>query len=286
MKLPIQTIQSLQNETSAVGIMNGNFLAIQTLIETLLSRDGLAPNQMTDVLDANNHSIINVPAPVVSTDVARLQDVMDVSAIASAAYDDAVAKLLTAKAKYDLAVVLLNAATTDVETALETIEGIQTNIEGIQTNVGNIEDNVEAIQVDLEASIANLVPEAPNDGEQYVRQNKDWAVVNIPDAGIPEAPNDGQQYVRQSEAWATIEIPDVPVTSVNGKEGAVVLTTDDISEGTPKYTTAADIAKLAGIEAGAQVNVPLKILTAIDTSTVTLPQNIYTNQTFSTTTLS
>jgi len=46
------------------------------------------------------------------------------------------------------------------------------------------------------------------------------------------------------------------VSSVNDKSGTVVLVTDDISDviSTRKYTTAADIAKLAGIEAGAQAN--------------------------------
>lgn len=47
------------------------------------------------------------------------------------------------------------------------------------------------------------------------------------------------------------------VTSVNTQTGAVVLDTDDILDTTQtnKYTTAADIAKLAGIAAGAEVNV-------------------------------
>jgi len=46
------------------------------------------------------------------------------------------------------------------------------------------------------------------------------------------------------------------VTSVNGKAGTVVLVTDDISAASSfnKYTTASDIAKLAGIESFAQVN--------------------------------
>jgi len=46
------------------------------------------------------------------------------------------------------------------------------------------------------------------------------------------------------------------VSSVNGKSGTVILVTDDISDviSTRKYTTAADITKLAGIQAGAQVN--------------------------------
>lgn len=46
------------------------------------------------------------------------------------------------------------------------------------------------------------------------------------------------------------------VSSVNDKSGTVILVTDDISDviSTRKYTTAADITKLAGIQAGAQVN--------------------------------
>lgn len=45
------------------------------------------------------------------------------------------------------------------------------------------------------------------------------------------------------------------VTSVNGEVGAVTLTSDDISDTaqTHKFTTASDITKLAGIEAGADV---------------------------------
>ena len=46
------------------------------------------------------------------------------------------------------------------------------------------------------------------------------------------------------------------VDSVNGQTGTVVLDADDISDTstTNKYTTAADISKLAGIAAGAEVN--------------------------------
>jgi hypothetical protein len=46
------------------------------------------------------------------------------------------------------------------------------------------------------------------------------------------------------------------VDSVNGQTGTVVLDADDISDTatTNKYTTASDISKLAGIEAGAEVN--------------------------------
>src|SRR6476659_6726101 len=48
------------------------------------------------------------------------------------------------------------------------------------------------------------------------------------------------------------------VDSVNGHTGVVVLDPDDLDDTstTNKFTTAAEISKLAGIEAGAQVNVP------------------------------
>lgn len=51
--------------------------------------------------------------------------------------------------------------------------------------------------------------------------------------------------------------PVIPVTSVNTQTGDVVLDADDISDATTtnKFTTAADISKLAGIAAGAEVNV-------------------------------
>ena len=70
---------------------------------------------------------------------------------------------------------------------------------------------------------------------------------------FPEAPKDGSQYARKDAGW---EIVSADVDSVNGQTGVVVLDTDDIDDSTQinKYTTAGDISKLAGIEAGAQVN--------------------------------
>ena len=63
-KVSIQTIENLQNESSAIGKINANFAAVQAIIETLLSRDGLSPNHMQQLLDMNNQRIINLPAPI------------------------------------------------------------------------------------------------------------------------------------------------------------------------------------------------------------------------------
>lgn len=64
--------------------------------------------------------------------------------------------------------------------------------------------------------------------------------------------------------WQELQSPTDAVSAVNGKTGNVVLTTSDINEGSKLYYTDARVAahpdvvanktKLAGIEAGAQVN--------------------------------
>jgi hypothetical protein len=46
------------------------------------------------------------------------------------------------------------------------------------------------------------IPEAPSDGNMYVRQNQSW--VRMPPPGISDAANDGQPYVRQSLLWAKL----------------------------------------------------------------------------------
>ena len=73
------------------------------------------------------------------------------------------------------------------------------------------------------------------------------------------APTDGQ--VLRFNNTLGVYVPETlsstaPVDSVNGQTGAVVLDADDISDAatTNKFTNASDISKLAGIEAGAQVN--------------------------------
>tara|TARA_R110000824_G_scaffold218492_3_gene405212 strand:+ start:1870 stop:3552 length:1683 start_codon:yes stop_codon:yes gene_type:complete len=79
--------------------------------------------------------------------------------------------------------------------------------------------------------------------------------LNTDKVTFPEAPEDGSQYARKNAGWEIV-VAGGDVDSVNGQTGVVVLDTDDIDDSTQinKYTTAGDISKLAGIEAGAQVN--------------------------------
>jgi hypothetical protein len=70
-KVSISSIENLQNESTAVAKINANFLAIQAVIDALLSRDGTAPNQMVSNLDMNNRRILNLPAPATDNEPAR-----------------------------------------------------------------------------------------------------------------------------------------------------------------------------------------------------------------------
>lgn len=63
---------------------------------------------------------------------------------------------------------------------------------------------------------------------------------NSAKVSFPEAPNDGDSYVRKNEGWVSLTHPADAVTSVNGETGVVVLDSDDITEGTSNlyYTDA------------------------------------------------
>lgn len=64
--------------------------------------------------------------------------------------------------------------------------------------------------------------------------------------------------------WSELLTPTDTVLSVNGEVGAVTLTTDDISDSgqTHKWTTAAEITKLAGIETAADVTDAINVAAA------------------------
>lgn len=70
---------------------------------------------------------------------------------------------------------------------------------------------------------------------------------------------------------ANIAIAASAVSSVNGATGTVVLDADDIDDTstTNKFTTAAELSKLAGIEAGADVTDEVNVTAALDGATLT-----------------
>ena len=88
--------------------------------------------------------------------------------------------------------------------------------------------------------------------------------------------DDGKVYLitgddpTQIGSWTALSYPASPVLSVNTQTGTVVLDADNISDAatTNKFTTAAEATKLAGIEAGAQVNVATNLTYTASTRTV------------------
>jgi hypothetical protein len=73
-KVTLQDVANLQNETTAVATLNANFSAIETALDSLLSRDGTAPNTLTADLDMNSNRILNLPEPQSELEPARLAD--------------------------------------------------------------------------------------------------------------------------------------------------------------------------------------------------------------------
>lgn len=73
-KLNLQNLSSLQNEQSAITIINNNNDAIEAAVEKTLSRDGTVPNQMTKELDMNSNRVLNLPQPLTDAEPVRLAD--------------------------------------------------------------------------------------------------------------------------------------------------------------------------------------------------------------------
>lgn len=73
-KITLNNVASLQNEATALSVINGNSAIIQAAMDNTLSRDGTQPDQMNYLLDMNSNPIINLPAPTSSYMPLRLID--------------------------------------------------------------------------------------------------------------------------------------------------------------------------------------------------------------------
>lgn len=74
-KVNLSDLVNLQNETTAVSLVNSNSHLIETGFENTLSRDGTAPNSMNADFDMNSNRILNLPSPIHLTEPIRLGDV-------------------------------------------------------------------------------------------------------------------------------------------------------------------------------------------------------------------
>jgi hypothetical protein len=81
MKLELESLGSLENQTSAIQVLNDNFGRISEALENTLSRDGLTPNFMDSPLDMNSERIVNLPAPSSASEPARFVDVTNALAL-------------------------------------------------------------------------------------------------------------------------------------------------------------------------------------------------------------
>lgn len=70
--------QASNNEQTFLNALNSNLKKIQQAINDTLSRTGVVPNQMEQVLDMNGNRIVNVGKAVEPTDVVTKQDIQDV----------------------------------------------------------------------------------------------------------------------------------------------------------------------------------------------------------------
>lgn len=84
-----KTIANLDNPPAVVSQINYNFTELRTLIDTLLSRDGVTPNTMQSILDMNNNRILNLPVPISPTEPARHGDIQQYVDQARAYAEDA-----------------------------------------------------------------------------------------------------------------------------------------------------------------------------------------------------
>lgn len=93
--------QVVHKEQAFLTALNENFLRLQQAINDTLSRSGVAPNEMEEVLDMNGKRVINVGAAVEDTDALTRGFINDLIASVEAA----VARLdsLVAEAKEELA---------------------------------------------------------------------------------------------------------------------------------------------------------------------------------------
>lgn len=91
-------------------------------------------------------------------------------------------------------------AFTDAEQTKLTGTGTGANLVTVVAGTNVSVDNTDPQNPVISATAGGGIPDAPVDGNEYVRKDAAW-VLNTDDY-LGEAPNDGQEYVRKNQAWA------------------------------------------------------------------------------------
>lgn len=287
------TLADITADYGSKALFNDNFALIETAIENTLSRDGTAPNTMEANLDMNSNRIVNLPDPINGTEPITKNwsdtylEPLVVAAAASAAA--ALASETAAAASASAAAASAAAAATS-----------ETNAAASETAAAA---SAAAAAASEAAAAATLAAAFFTDGSRAMTGHADFGGFNLTNVGTVDGRDlstDGSK-LDGIEAGATADQTAAEiktayesnantnaytdaeqtklagiaagaevntVDSVNTQTGAVVLDADDIDDTltTNKFTTATDISKLAGIEAGATADqTAAEILTAIKT---------------------
>ncbi len=111
-KITLADLSNLTNPNSVVSTVNSNNTIVENAIENTLSRDGSTPNQMEANIDMNSNRIVNVGAPVFSTDVLRVADLPKWTEVGGFIYvDDILGTTAAGRA-------MMQAASADAQNAL------------------------------------------------------------------------------------------------------------------------------------------------------------------------
>ena len=176
-------IDSLQNETSAIQSINTNNERIEEALANTLSLDGSTPNAMAANLDVGGFRIINLAAPVGSSDAVRKidldaatgsldQDLIDAILAAPDAAADAIAARDQALIYRDQASAYIGAAVTaDHWTSSRTIT-LGGSVSGSQSFDGSSNFTVTVSIVDGAVSAAKLASGAAVSNIGYTPANK------------------------------------------------------------------------------------------------------------------
>lgn len=156
------TFTRLASLTNAPATINGIITEIESAFDTMVSRDGAAPNQITADLDLNSKRILNLPAPVGSTEPVTLAYFQ--STVQS---EDAQLAADQAAASASLALTYKNAA----ETAKTNAETAETNAELAETNAETAETNAETARDLAQAWAESATPPAGG----ITKSSKSWA---------------------------------------------------------------------------------------------------------------
>lgn len=148
MKLVLNTIGSRYGSIDA---LNANFESIQDAFDKTLFRDGTSPNEIEDNVDFNSFRILNLPAPVDSTDAVNKAYVDAATGLLNG-YVDEIA--LIAANIADVVTVADNIATVvDVADSINAVSQHLDEIDAVAANIGS----VELVGLDLNGAFASGV---------------------------------------------------------------------------------------------------------------------------------